>query len=157
MINRVAVVAVIGLFATITAFFIGKSQRNIVYLPDPHSLTLSQENTLLRSQLLTYQVKDDRNKVLADAHFIGVSVAKYIVDHDKVPSTANVIAGCLAPYEEGGDIVAALLESKRLAYIYPGSPIDLVNYPRSIEIGYIYGNGGKAHIYMDGSVRWGSN
>ncbi len=155
--NRVAIIAVIGLLTPVAAFFVGKSQQKVVYLHDSHSMTLSQENALLRSQLLAYQLKENRDKVLANAHLIGVALVKYIVAHDKAPSTAEVAAGCLIPYEEGNDIISGLLDSKRFAYLYPGSPIDAVNFPRSAEVGYLYGNGGKVHLYMDGSVHWGTD
>ena len=87
--------------------------------------------------------------VMSDAKQIGTALQMYVQDYDeKFPLPEHVSGGAVSPYLQDSEAAGGF------NYLYPGESIRSVKKPGETTMGFLFGPGGRAVVYVDGRVKW---
>ena len=161
-------VATIGLAVSVAAFYVGKSQSNVIIVPgqqtiyvrDQYELDKEEKEAKRQALLNQKRLAKERSALMTNASLIGSTIVQYAsahLDHmtGTLPTQQEIDSGCLNGYPLGGKLACLYIQQKRLQ-MAGGDTRQYVYWdqPKWQRVAYVFGAGGKVVIFGDGHTWW---
>jgi len=86
--------------------------------------------------------------LMSNARQVGLAVAMFTHDHERIPGAEEPVSDLLGKYLGNEGLLAGFV------YTYSGGLLKDVEDPRKAVLGYVPGPGGRAVVFVDGHAEW---